>query len=126
MSVRRKNVKNVTEKEYQTVKTLAAANVTSAVISQVTGRSYNTVNFIRKSNSFDEYRARANAQWAKGLKKIVQSGTPNDLTPNLFQLATEISLKVDHLQESVDKLLEEQEIRDANEKANRWKFGGSR
>ena len=51
-----KKYKQMNEKDFNKVKLLAEAGLSTGAISEVTGRAHSTVNWVKRSDSFEHYR----------------------------------------------------------------------
>lgn len=54
--MKRKNYRKVTERDFNQLKALLGAGVTARQVTQITGRSSGTIGYVRKANTFQEYR----------------------------------------------------------------------
>jgi hypothetical protein len=57
--------KHLKETEYKQIKALLDVKLSFSQIKKVTGKSWNTVNFIKQSKSFDEYHEIVKNAWKK-------------------------------------------------------------
>lgn len=79
---KRKLLKNINEKEYNQIKTLLNTSLEISQVSLVTGRSRNSILYIKKSEDFKDYRKNTIARYTKTNEKRSANKQRISLTTN--------------------------------------------
>lgn len=78
-----KGYKQLTEKEFNLIKTMTSAGIPIKVIKEATNRSGGTLSFIKKADSFEDYRKQQREYIKKKEEKKTVKTVEKDLTTDV-------------------------------------------
>ena len=118
MSKKRKSYKSVSEREFKSIKGLQDAGVAKNTAAKATGRSWETISIMYKSDSFDDYKETVRKRGEHYKQAREQQEVKQEEQPALQPVVTtnELADAVNRVADTLERLVK------AWEKPNKRKF----